>query len=79
MDKPIFVFRKSATEEIRISLHEYRGRQYFDIRAFREKDTGHLEFLRTAKGITLSIFVLPQLKEAVQALEDELKQRGWLE
>ena len=79
MNKPIFTFRKNATEEIRVSLHEYRGRKYFDIRAFREKDTGHLEFLRTAKGLTLSVYILPELKKAILALEKELIRRGILE
>ena len=75
MDKPIFVFRKSATEEVRASIRKFKDRTYIDLRVWVEKESGHAEFSPTKKGITLSVYVLPELKKAVLALEDELKQR----
>ena len=79
MDKPIYIFRKNHNEEVRASIRTFEGRSFINLQVWAEKDTGHLEFLRTSKGLSLSVYVLPELKAAVQALEDELKQRGWLE
>lgn len=79
MDKPIFTFRKNATEEVRASIRVFKGRPYFSLQVWTEKDTGHLEFLRTEKGLTMSLFILPELKRAVQALEKEAVRLGLLE
>ena len=79
MDKPIFTFRKNATEEVRASIRKFEGRAYVDLRVWVERDNGHAEFSPTKKGLTLSVFVLPQLKEAILALEEEVIRRGLLE
>ena len=79
MDKPIYTFRKNHNEEIRASLRKFKDRTYVDLRVWIERDNGHAEFSPTKKGLTLSIFVLPQLKAAVQALEREASRLGLLE
>ena len=79
MDKPTYIFRKNATEEVRASIRTFEGRSYINLEVWAEKDTGHLEFLQTTKGISLSVYVLPELKRAVLALEKELIERGLLE
>ncbi len=78
-DTITYSFRKNHDEEVRVSIREYQGRQYFDIRVFVEKETGHCEFLPTKKGIRLDAYTFPEFKRAVLALEDELRQRGLLE
>jgi len=75
----IYSFRKNPTEEVRVSLRKYDGSYFFDLRVFVEKETGHCKFLPTRKGLTLNVYVFPELKRAVLALEDELKQWGLLE
>ena len=79
MDKPIFTFRKNATEEVRASIRKFEGRAYVDLRVWVERDNGHAGFSPTRKGLTLSCYVLPELKKAVLALEKELIRRGLLE
>ncbi len=79
MDKPTFTFRKSSTEEVRASVLTFKDRTYIDLRVWVERESGHAQFSPTTKGLTLSVYVLPELKRAVQALEDELKKRGLLE
>ena len=79
MDKPVYIFRKNHNEEVRASIRKFKDRIYVDLRVWLERDNGHAEFSPTKKGLTLSVYVLPELKAAVQALEDELKQRGLLE
>ena len=75
MDKIVYTFRKNATEEIRASLRKFKDRAYVDLRVWVERDNGHAEFSPTKKGLTLSCYVLPELKKAVQALEDGLIKR----
>ena len=79
MDKPIYTFRKNANEEVRASVRTFEGRSFINLQVWAEKDTGHLEFLRTSRGLTLSAYVLSELKAAVLALEKELIERGLLE
>lgn len=79
MDKTVYTFRKNATEEIRASVRKFKDRIYVDLRTWVEKDTGHLEFSPTKKGLMLSVYILPQLREAVKALEREVSRLGLLE
>lgn len=44
--------QKNSTEKIRISLSEYKGYQYIDVRIFFEADDG--SWKPTKKGITIS-------------------------
>ena len=79
MDKPIYIFRKNATEEVRASISKFKDRTYVDLRVWVERDNGHAEFSPTKKGLTLSVYVLPELKKAVLALEKEASRLGLLE
>ena len=78
MDEVIYKFRKNSREEVRVSIRKFEGRDYLDIRAWVEKESGHGEFTPTRKGLTLSIYVLPELLKGMNALEEELVQRGLL-
>ena len=79
MDKTVYTFRKNATEEVRASISKFKDRTYVDLRVWVEKDNDHAQFTPTKKGLTLSCYVFPELKKAIQALEDELIRRGLLE
>jgi len=79
MDKPIYIFRKNATEEVRASIRKFKDRTYVDLRVWVERDNGHAEFSPTKKGLSLSVYVLPELKRAVLALEREASRLGLLE
>ncbi len=74
-----YSFRKNHDEEVRVSIREYQGREFIDLRVWVERDNGHAEFSPTKKGLTLSCYALPELKKAILALEEELIRRGLLE
>lgn len=78
MDKPVYTFRKNDNEEVRASIRVFKGRPYFSLQVWAEKESGHAEFSPTKKGLTLSCYVLPELKKAVLALEEELIRQGLL-
>ena len=79
MDKTVFTFRKNDNEEVRASVRTFKGRSYISLQVWAEEESGHAEFSPTRKGLTLSCYVLPELKKAVLALEKELIRRGLLE
>ncbi len=62
----IHAFRKSQTEEVRLSLTYYKGKAYLDLRVhFRAE--GMQEFKPTKKGLTLDAEFAPELVKAFQA------------
>lgn len=79
MEKTVYVLRKGHDEEVRLRLRKFRGRQYFDIRVFVEKPSGHLEFTATQRGVCLDAYTFSEFKKGVLALEEELIERGLLE
>jgi len=79
MDKPVYAIRKDHDSEVRLRLRKFRGRQYFDIRVFVEKPSGHLEFNATQKGVCLDAYTFLEFKKGVEALERELARLGLLE
>ena len=79
MEKTVYVLRKGHNEEVRLRLRKFQGRQYFDIRVFVEKPSGHLEFTATPKGVCLDAYTFSEFKKGVLALEEELIRQGLLE
>lgn len=45
-------FLKSETDKIIVSLKEYKGRKYVDVRTYFQADDGN--YLPTKKGVTFS-------------------------
>ncbi len=60
---------KGSSREIRISLNEYKGTRYIDIREFFEIDG---EFRPTKKGVTLRVDRFEELAEAILELGETL-------
>ena len=73
MDELIVQFAKNATEVVRVSLTEYRGRKLVDVRVYYTDDAG--EYRPTKKGVSLSVEVYPEFKRAMLALEKILLER----
>ena len=74
MDELIAQFEKNATEVVRVSLTEYRGRKLVDMRVYYSDDAG--EYRPTKKGVSLSVEVYPDLKRALLELEKVLLERA---
>lgn len=73
MDEVIAQFEKNATEVIRLSLTEYRGRQLIDARVYYSDDEG--QYRPTRKGLALSVSLYADFKRALLRLEKELLER----
>src|SRR5262249_13902857 len=70
MDELIEQFEKNATEVVRVSLTEYRGRKLVDIRVYYSDNEG--QYRPTKKGVSLSVDVYPDFKRATLALDKAL-------
>jgi len=73
MDELIAQFEKNATEVVRVSLTEYRGRKLVDVRVYYSDDEG--QYRPTKKGVSLSVEVYPDFKRALLELEKILLER----
>ena len=73
MDELIAQFEKNATEVVRVSLTEYRGRKLVDVRVYYSDDEG--QYYPTKKGVSLSVDVYPDFKRALLELEKILLER----
>ena len=62
--KLIATVPKSATEQLQISINEYKGKSYLDMRIYYTTDDG-LNWLPTKKGVTVSPENLELLKDAI--------------
>jgi len=74
MDELIAQFEKNATEVVRVSLTEYRGRKLVDVRVYYSDDEG--QYRPTKKGVSLSVDVYPDFKRALLELEKILLERN---
>lgn len=70
-DKVVASFKCNPTEEVRAGIKEFKGRRYIDLRIYYMDDQG--EWKPTRKGISLATDFMPELKNAVQSIESELK------
>ena len=62
---------KGATETLQISINEFKGKKYLDLRIFYTQDDGET-WSPTKKGVTVSPEHLPLLLETVQTAMSEL-------
>ncbi len=69
-DQLIATIEKNPEEEIRISLREYRGHPFVDIRIYWKPPDG--EPGHTKKGVTFNPEFYPEFKKAITALEEAL-------
>jgi len=72
MQKVVKSFGKNKFQEIRIGVSEYQGNDLIDIRTWTLPQ-GAQEMVPTSKGVSINVKLFPQLKEAVELLEKELK------
>lgn len=73
MDKTVFVFSKNKFQEIRVGIREYKGNDLIDIRTWTLTQ-GSEEMVPTAKGVSINVSLLADLKKALDEVEKELKE-----
>ena len=73
MDKTVTVFKKNKFQEIRVGVREFKGNDLIDIRTWTMTQ-GSEEMVPTAKGVSLNINLLPDLKKSIDEVEKVLKE-----
>ncbi len=73
MDKTITTFKKNKFQEIRVGIREYKGNDLIDIRTWTMTQ-GSDEMVATAKGISININLIEDLKKAIGDVERVLKE-----
>ena len=77
MDKTIAAFKKNKFQEIRVGIREFKGNDLIDIRTWTLTQ-GTEEMVPTAKGVSVNVTLLPDLKKALEEVERVLKSNGML-
>ena len=68
--KILATIERSATEQLQISVSEYKGRSYLNMRIFYTTDDGE-NWIPTKKGVTFSPDQLDLLSEAIEEAKKE--------
>ena len=68
--KIIATIPKGTTEQLQISINEFKGKSYLDMRIFYTTDEGE-SWLPTKKGVTCAPDNLGILKEAIEKAMEE--------
>lgn len=77
MDKTVSVFQKNKFQEIRVGVREFKGNDLIDIRTWTMTQ-GSEDMVPTAKGVSININLLADLKKALEQVEKELKDNKML-
>ena len=70
-DKTVYTIQRNDGQEVRITLREYKGNQYVDIRMFFQPKEGG-DMIPTKKGITMPVAYLGELRKALKEAQDML-------
>ena len=73
MDKTVAVFQKNKFQEVRVGIREFKGNDLVDIRTWTMTQ-GSEDMVPTAKGVSININLLGELKKAITEVEKELKE-----
>ncbi len=73
MDKTVYTFQKNKFQEIRVGVREFKGNDLIDIRTWTMTQ-GTEEMVPTAKGVSINIQLLDELKKALVTVEKTLKE-----
>ena len=73
MDKTVSAFRKNKFQEIRVGVREFKGNDLIDIRTWTMTQ-GSDDMVATAKGVSMNINLLSELKRSIDEVEKVLKE-----
>ncbi len=73
MDKTIATFKKNKFQEIRVGIREFKGNDLIDIRTWTMTQ-GAEEMVPTAKGVSINVHLIVDLKKALNDVETVLKE-----
>ena len=75
MDKTVSTFKKNKFQEIRVGIREFKGNDLIDIRTWTMTQ-GTEEMVPTAKGVSINVHLLEDLKNSIAQVETVLKENG---
>ena len=64
-------FDRSPTEEVRVSLREFNGAKFLDVRVYAKPGDSD-KFLPTKKGVAFAPRLLPKLRDALYLADKAL-------
>ena len=67
-NKVIYQFERNNQESVCLTLREYKGRKYLDLRIYFLPVDG-TELVPTKKGLTLEVGLLGELEKGIQAVK----------
>jgi len=77
MEKDVAVFAKNKYQDVKVRLSEYQGNDVIDIRIWTQPPQGD-EKVPTGKGVNINVKLFPELKKALEKLENDLKEGNLL-
>ena len=77
MDKTVRTFKKNKFQEIRVGIREFKGNDLIDIRTWTMIQ-GSNEMVPTAKGVSVNVSLLPELKKSLEEVEKVLRENGMI-
>ncbi len=77
MDKTVATFQKNKFQEVRVGIREFKGNDLVDIRTWTMTQ-GSNDMVPTAKGVTINVHLLPQMRKALEDVEKILKENKML-
>ena len=77
MDKTVSVFKKNKFQEIRVGIREFKGNDLIDIRTWTMTQ-GTEDMVPTAKGVSINVHLLNELKKSLAEVEKTLKDSGMM-
>jgi hypothetical protein len=77
MSKPVCEFPKNVREKVVLSLSEFKGKHFLDMRIFTAPENSGPD-IPTKKGLTLNVELYPQFKETLARVETVIVERGLL-
>ncbi|MDP8257904.1 MAG: transcriptional coactivator p15/PC4 family protein [Candidatus Aadella gelida] len=77
MEKDVAVFAKNKYQDVKVRLSEYQGNDVIDIRIWTQPPQGD-DKVPTGKGVNINVKLFPELKKALEKLENDLKEGNLL-
>ena len=74
MSQVVHKFGKNATEEVQVSLTEFKGYDLIDLRVYYCPPDG--EPVPTKKGLTMSVGLYPDLRDSILKLGEALEKQA---
>ncbi len=77
MDKTVATFQKNKFQQVHVGIREFKGNDLVDIRVFTQLQ-GSDHMVATAKGISINVHLLPELRKALEEVGRILKEEKML-